>query len=138
MLVCSKNWPQKPKLAQSRSQRRLRRKLERKCVRIKLKPHALEKVRAWAHEVNARKSEAYEILKDEGVFIESAYLDEIAGDHYLIYFMKADDLSHSAKVDSSNSESLGAYHQQFKKECWESVKVLENLIDLDLSDIPLK
>jgi hypothetical protein len=112
--------------------------LQRKCVRIKLKPHALEKVRAWAHEVNSRNHEAYEILKDEGVSIESAYLDEVGGDYYLVYFMKAKDLSHSAKVNPNDSESLGAYHQRFKKECWESVKVLENLIDLDLNDIPLK
>ncbi len=66
--------------------------MQTRCVRIKLKPNALDKVRAWATELNARAGEAQEILKREGVVIESAFLDEIAGEQYLLYYMKAENL----------------------------------------------
>lgn len=108
--------------------------METRCVRIKLKPGALDKVRAWAKEVNARKTEAYEILKGESVYIESAFLDEVAGEHYLIYFMKAKSLEKSQQIAVESSASLDAYHKQFKKDCWESVTPLEQLIDFDLSN----
>lgn len=106
--------------------------LESRCVRIKLKPNSIEKVRAWALEVNSRKAEALEIIKGEEVSLECAYLDEAAGE--LIYFMRAESFSQKPKLASDLLPgSLSAYHQQFKKECWQSVIALEQLIDLDLT-----
>jgi hypothetical protein len=99
-----------------------------------LKPHALEKVRAWASEINARTSEAFIILQREGVLIESAFLDEIAGDHYLVYFIKVEDHKKSMQISNGSNASLDEYHRQFKKECWESVKELELLVNLDLTE----
>ncbi len=107
--------------------------LETRCVRIKLKPDSLEKVRAWATEANTRKAEALDILKREGVTIESAFLDEVVGEHYLVYYMKAENLDKSQQIAAESAASLDAYHKQFKKDCWESVTVLEQLIDFDLS-----
>ncbi len=103
------------------------------AFRIKLKPNSIEKVRAWAAELNARAGEAQEILKREGVVVESAFLDEIAGEQYLLYYMKAENLEKSQKIAAESAASLDAYHQRFKKECWESVTPLEPLIDFDLS-----
>lgn len=109
--------------------------METRCVRIKLKPDVLDKVRAWAHEVNACKSEAHEILKGETVYIESAFLDTIADEHYLIYFMKAESLAKPQQPVDQPNGSLSAYHHQFKKDCWASVHPLEQLIDLDLTHL---
>ena len=104
--------------------------LESRCVRIKLKPNSIESVRAWAAEVNSRKAEALEIIRGESVSLECAYLDESAGE--LIYFMRAESLSRPPKAAGELlAGSLGAYHHQFKKECWQSITPLEELIDLD-------
>lgn len=109
--------------------------METRCVRIKLKPDSLDKVRAWQHEITTRKSEAIETLKNEGVVIESVFLDEVAGEHYLIYFMKEDDLAKSQQVAKASTMAIDAYHKQFKKDCWQSVHPLEQLIDLDLTGL---
>ena len=105
--------------------------MEKRCVRIRLKPGTLGKARAWAAEVNSRKTEALSIIKDESVTLECAFLDETANE--LIYFMRGNDLSPKPKAELIPN-SLGAYHHQFKKDCWESVHPLEQLIDLDASD----
>ena len=109
--------------------------METRCVRIRLKPDTLEKVREWAEHVNTHKAEAHEILKGEGVIIENAFLDMVAGEHYLIYFMKAKNLAKAQLATAPEPGSLGAYHHQFKKDCWESVTPLEQLVDLDLTNL---
>lgn len=41
------------------------------CAKVRLKANSLEKVRAWASEMNRRRTEALETLAAEGVWIES-------------------------------------------------------------------
>ena len=41
------------------------------AVLIKLKANSMQNVEAWQAELNARKAEAIETLKAEGVFVES-------------------------------------------------------------------
>ena len=49
---------------------------ETRCVKIKLKPNSLEKVREWAQTINERKDEALATLRDEGVILETVFLDQ--------------------------------------------------------------
>src|SRR6266571_2815942 len=58
---------------------------ETKCIKVKLKPGSLERVREWADELNRRKEEALETMRDEGVIVESAFLDSTAEGDFLIY-----------------------------------------------------
>jgi Family of unknown function (DUF6176) len=54
---------------------------ETRCVKIKLIPDSLEKVRTWAKTINERKDEALATLRDEGVILEAAFLDQtVEGD----------------------------------------------------------
>lgn len=46
-----------------------------RCVTIKLKPNSLERVRAWATEINRRQDEALATLRGEGVLIEPYFLE---------------------------------------------------------------
>ena len=38
---------------------------ETKCIKVKLKPGSLERVREWADELNRRKEEALETMRGE-------------------------------------------------------------------------
>lgn len=102
------------------------------CVKIKLKPGSLERVRAWAEEMNRRKPEALATLLAEGISIESAFLDTSSEGDFLIYYMRAANFERAREVFRHSMHSIDAYHTQFQNEAWEEKKGLELLLDLTL------
>jgi len=85
------------------------------CVRMRLKPGSLERVREWQQELNHRRSEVMETLRDEQVFIESVFLEHADGQDYLIYYMRGLDLEKSRAVARASVHTIDAYHQAFMK-----------------------
>jgi hypothetical protein len=104
---------------------------ETRYVKIKLKPNSLEKVSKWAKMINERKDEALVTLRDEGVILECAFLDETSEGDFLIYIMKAESFERANKVSERSTHSIDKYHQNFKGETFEDGKKLKLLIDLD-------
>lgn len=104
---------------------------EMRCVKIKLKPDSLEKVREWAKTINERKDEALETLRDEKVILETVFLDQNSEGDFLIYVMKAASFAKARQAVQKSIHSIDEYHQNFKRECWEDGKRLEVLIDLE-------
>jgi L-rhamnose mutarotase len=101
--------------------------VETVCVRVRLQPGSLERVREWAAELNSRRDEVLATLRDEGVRIESVFLD---GDT-LVYYMRADDVEHARAVYARSTHAIDAYHQRFKDETFGEQTVLELLIDFE-------
>ena len=104
---------------------------ETKCIKVKLKPGSLERVREWADELNRRKEEALETMRDEGVIVESAFLDSTAEGDFLIYYMKAESFEKATAVVKQSVHAIDAYHREFKQATTESDTKLELLVDLD-------
>ncbi len=75
---------------------------ETRCVKIRLKPNSLEKVREWAKTINRRKDEALATLRDESVMLEAVFLDQNSEGDFLIYVMKAENFE-KAKQAVKNS-----------------------------------
>jgi hypothetical protein len=100
------------------------------CSRIKLKPNSLDKVHEWAAELNQRKDEALATLRDESIFIESFFLEKASDGDYLIAYIRAESLEQSQEAVKKSTHAIDAYHQAFKKACWESGERLETLVDL--------
>lgn len=71
---------------------------ETRCVKIKLKPNSIEKVREWARAINERKDEALATLRDEDVILETIFLDRTSEDDFLIYVMKAENFDNAKAV----------------------------------------
>lgn len=105
--------------------------LETACVRIKLKEGALTETKEWFQTLMERKDEVLKLLKEEGVFVEAAFLDRIGENYYLIYFMKVEDRKKSSRISSQSEHPINKSHQQYKKRCWEEKIELESLLDLD-------
>ncbi len=105
--------------------------LETRCVKIKLKPGSLERVRQWAAELNGRKEEALATLRDEGVVVESVFLESTPEGDFLIYYMKAESFEKSRAAVERSTHAIDAYHQKFMRETRESSSRLELLLDLD-------
>lgn len=104
--------------------------MKTKCVKIRLKPGCLDRARAWAAEINRRSDEALATLRDEGVFIESAFLDSTREGDFLIYYMRAADFDRAREVVARSPHPIDAFHKQFQQDCWAERQRLELLIDL--------
>jgi hypothetical protein len=105
---------------------------ETQCVKVKLKPGSLDRVREWATALNeTRREEALATLRDETVIIECAFLDSMPQGDYLIICMKAESVEKSRRAVQVSTHDIDRYHQQFKKDTWESGRRLELLVDLD-------
>jgi Family of unknown function (DUF6176) len=101
------------------------------CAKVRLKPGSLERVREWARELHTRTDEVLATLRDEGVVIESVFLDHDEQGDFLLYFMKARSLEAAAQATRSSSHPVDEYHSQFKLDTWESRTPLELLIDFE-------
>ena len=101
--------------------------METVCVRVRLKEGSLERVREWARELNSRRDEVLETLRDEGVRIESVFLD---GDT-LIYYLRAESIDEAREVAAHSTHAIDAYHQRFKDETFDGQTTLELLIDFE-------
>jgi hypothetical protein len=104
------------------------------CTKIKLRPGSLERVREWAAEINRRSVEALATLRDEGVFVESAFLESGDAGDFLIYYMKADNIERAREVGRVSTHAIDEYHRTFLSEVCESRQGLELLIDLDRTE----
>jgi hypothetical protein len=101
--------------------------METVCVRVRLKPGSLPRVRAWAAELTARREEVLATLRDEGVAVESVFLD---GDT-LIYYVKAESVERSREVYARSQHAIDAYHAEFKRETFEQQTAMELLVDFE-------
>ena len=106
-------------------------KYQTNCVKIKLKPNSIEKVREWATVMNERKAEALATLRDESVVLETVFLDQTGEGDFLIYLMKAESFQKSKQTVENSIHEIDKFHQQFKLETWEDGKKLELLVDLE-------
>ncbi len=101
------------------------------CHRIMLKPGSMARVREWARELNGRRAEALATLSDEGVTIESVFLERTRDGDFLIYYMRGADLARSRDVAAKSKHDIDHYHQAFKRDAWEGGSELELLLDLE-------
>jgi Family of unknown function (DUF6176) len=129
-----KNWEQFVYFAKLRTSNEGQKMQQLHCARIKLKPNSLDKVREWATEMNHRKDEALATLRDESIFIESFFLERASDGDYLIAYIRAESLEQSQKAIKKSTQAIDAYHQAFKKDCWESGEELELLVDIERVD----
>ena len=96
-------------------------------MRVRLEPGSLQRVREWAAELNTRRDEVLATLRDEGIRVESVFLDG----ETLVYYMKADSLDRAREVYARSQHAIDAYHQRFKDETFAEQTQLELLVDFE-------
>jgi len=111
------------------------RDLKTRCVKIKLKEGKLANVYEWRDHLNSHKEEVLESLRQEGVFLESVFLDKQGSDNFLVYLMKFRDLEKAKTAFSESTLNIDKYHAQFKQDTWSDRQELELLVDFVNFDI---
>lgn len=96
-----------------------------------MKKESIDEIRLWFQTLKKRINETLISLENEEVFVESAFLDKQGDDLYLIYYMKAKDISRAYEVFNKSNLDIDHYY----KECWkkycEGREILEELLDID-------
>jgi len=101
------------------------------CIKTKLKEDTIDEVRQWFQTLNDRRDEVRESMQNEGVIVESAFLDKQGDDYFLIYYMRADDVKHAYDVFNKSTLAIDHYHKDCWKKYCEGRVVLEELLALD-------
>jgi hypothetical protein len=96
-----------------------------------LRPGSRERVREWASEILRRKEEALETMRDEGVLVESVFLERAPDGDFLVYYMKATNMDKSFRIAQKSNRPIDLYHRKFKEETWGASVDLELLLDLE-------
>ena len=96
-------------------------------MRVRLEPGSLPRVREWAAELNDRRDEVMATLRDEGVRVESVFLDG----ETLVYYLRADSVAAAREVYADSQHAIDAYHQRFKDETFAERTELELLVDFE-------
>jgi Family of unknown function (DUF6176) len=101
------------------------------CLKIRLKPDSIDRVREWATELRARPDEVLATLREEGILVESVFLDSTGDGEFLIYYVKAKSMEAAREAVQRSTHPIDTYHQQFKTDTWEARTPLELLIDFE-------
>lgn len=101
------------------------------CARIALKPGSLDLIREWSKTLNEdRRSEALATMIDEGVAVESYFLDRRPEGDYLIAYMRAESPGEAVNVAEASEFEIDHYHREVKRKAWGERTALEPLVDL--------
>jgi hypothetical protein len=108
---------------------------EVQCLKIKLKPNSVKKVKTWFEEL--RKMEGVdEVLKKEGILVESIFLETIGQEDYLIFYVRADNLEKSNEVFNQSNHPVDVASKIFINDTWDlsNIKRFDLLYDVDRID----
>lgn len=101
------------------------------CIRIELNPESIDLIREWSKTMNEnRRPEALATMIQEGVTIESYFLDRRPEGDYLIAYTRAASLDEAAEVAAGSDREIARYHREVKQAAWGERTVLEPLVDL--------
>lgn len=106
--------------------------MEVECLRFRIKDGALPKLREWSNTLKSQIGEVKSILKKEGIFLESAFLEKTTDGYYLIYFIRASNLKKSKKISDSSEHPIDLYHQKIMGEIIDTKSRLECLLDVEV------
>jgi hypothetical protein len=100
------------------------------CGRIKIKDGALNEVKYWFQTLNSKKEELLYAFSQEGVWLESVFLEHAKDGDYLIYYTRQDDLKTVYEVLAKLGLPIRLFHVECWKKCCDECIVLEPLFDL--------
>lgn len=103
--------------------------MEVACYRIMLNPNSVPLIREWALRLIQEKDEVRNLLKNEGMILESVFLDQGPNGDFLVYYIRSPDLQKAREVSQASQHPIDIYHRQVMKQIAASSTELECLLD---------
>jgi hypothetical protein len=105
--------------------------MEVECFKVKLKPNTVHLVREWSARLNSEMVDVRRLLKNEGMNLESVFLEQSNEGDFLIYYVRSPDLKRTREVFGASQHPIDVYHRETMKNIAESSRQLECLLDAD-------
>lgn len=103
-----------------------------KAVLIRLKPDTSTQVTEWQERILQLKAQAIDSVRNEGIEVESWFQVQIAGEHYLLAYIRSDDIARAEAVGAQSTLEVDAVHRQFKLDAWDRSGMIECELLVDL------
>lgn len=103
-----------------------------KAVLIKLNPDSQPHLATWLSEIARLKDEAITSIRNEGVSVETWFEVQIAGEQYLLAYIRSEDLAKAVEVAAHSTLEVDRMHQQFKRDTWDRSTMIECTLLVDL------
>lgn len=103
-------------------------------AKYKVKEGMQKEVLEWAKLLNEQKIQVLESLRDEGVVIEIAYLDNQADGLYLVYILKAQDIAKAFQRLKESTREVDILHKAILSKTLEAPEKFQALIDFENFD----
>lgn len=101
------------------------------CTRTKLKKNSLDGVRKWFQTLKERKEELL-AFTEEGISLESVFIEKIGDDHFLIFYARSDDFEKTYEAIKKAMLPITVYHYNcWQTYCEEESELLELVFDLE-------
>ncbi len=105
----------------------------------KIKPGKTARLKEWMAEIQERKDEAIETLQSEGMYHESAFVEQTDEGDFLVYHMKAEDIHEVYESFRNSTHEIDREHEHVMRETLEespNVDTYELLYHLDNPKLP--
>ena len=97
---------------------------------VKLKPASEGKLEEWRSTIASRLEEAAATLQDEDVHVESYFTIEIAGERYLLWYLRAKSIRRVFEVSRQLKHPIDKYHYEAMEAISASIVMARPLIDI--------
>jgi Family of unknown function (DUF6176) len=97
---------------------------------VKLKPDSEIKLEQWRSTIASRLQEVAATLQDEGVQVESYFTIDIAGENYLLWYLRAKSIKRVFEIASQFKHPIDQFHFEMMEAITESVAMAKPLIDI--------
>lgn len=103
-------------------------------AKYKVKEGMQKEVLEWAKLLNGQMSQVLESLQDEGVAMEIAYLDNQRDGLYLVYILKAHDITKAFQKLKESRREIDILHKEILSRALETPEKFQALIDFENFD----
>ena len=101
------------------------------CSRTKLKPGSLEGVREWFKTLKERQ-DALIAFTEEGVSLESVFIEKSGDDYFLIFYMRSDDFKKTYEAIQKAMLPITVFHYNcWQTYCEKETEIMEMVFDLE-------
>ena len=99
---------------------------------VKMRPGWEDKLEEWRATIESRMEEAAATLLDEDVKVESYFTLDIAGETYLLWYLRAKSIRRVFEVSAQLKHPIDRFHYEMMTAITASVTMAKPLIDIRL------
>ncbi|MDJ1434168.1 DUF6176 family protein [Halostagnicola sp. A-GB9-2] len=92
---------------------------EATLLKQKVDPKEVDQLKDWMETVRDRSGAALETLQNEGVYTETAFLEETPDGTFLVTYIEAEDLEQVWKTFEESTHEIDTKHKKVMRNCLE-------------------